>query len=115
MKRETLHLRHILECVDRIRSYTDGVRANYLGSLVVQDAVLRRLHILAESTQKLPEDLKERYPSIPWREISGFRNVIVHDYLGVDHEQIWKVVEVDLPPLAAGVQRILDELGVGDG
>jgi len=77
---------------------------------MVQDAVMRNLQTLAESTQRLRESLKEREPSIPWREIAGFRNVLTHGYLAVDGEVVWSVVEQDLPKLASAIVRLRSQL-----
>ena len=67
--------------------------------MLVQDAVLRNLQIMAESSQRMSDDLKAQHPMIPWREIAGFRNILVHDYLGGDCDAVWSVVEQDLPEL----------------
>jgi uncharacterized protein with HEPN domain len=61
---------------------------------------------MAESSQRLSDASKARAPEVPWRAISGFRNIIVHDYLGVDLDVVWQVVAVDLPGLRAGLLRL---------
>jgi len=63
------------------------------------DAVVRNLEILGEATKQLPEDFLTRYPDVPWRQIAGLRNRIVHDYFGLDLEIVWQVIQLDLPPL----------------
>lgn len=72
----------------------------------MQDAVIRKLQILAESSQRLSSEIKATESQIPWRELAGFRNVIVHGYLGVDLLAVWLVVEQDLPMLADAVNRM---------
>ena len=100
-------LEHLGECIERIREYTGGYdRTRFDGSRMVQDAVVRNLQILAESTQRLGEPLKATEPDIPWRAIAGFRNVLAHDYLGLDTAVIWSVVERDLPELASAIERM---------
>ena len=99
-------LEHIGECIDRILEYTGGERATFHASRMVQDAVVRNLQTLAESTQRLSAALKDTEQDVPWRAISGFRNVLAHDYLHTDLEIVWSVVERDLPELAAAVQRM---------
>lgn len=79
----------------------------------MQDAVIRNLQTLAESSQRLSDDIKATEPQVPWRELSGFRNVIVHGYLGIDLGAVWLVVEHDLPPLATAVARMFSRLGCG--
>lgn len=92
-------LEHMPDCLKRISEYTGREKARFEGSQLVQDAVIRNLHTLAESSQRLSSDIKSTEMQIPWRELSGFRNVIVHDYLGLDLDAVWLVVEQDLPPL----------------
>ena len=75
-------------------------------SSLVQDAVIRNLQTLTESSQRLSDELKATEPQIPWRELAGFRNVIVHGYLGVDLGAVWLVVEQDLPALDDAVSRM---------
>ena len=72
----------------------------------MQDAVVRNLQTLAESSQRLSSEIKGTEPQIPWRELGGFRNVIVHAYLGVDLWPVWLVVEQDLPALSEAVNRM---------
>jgi uncharacterized protein with HEPN domain len=89
----------MLECIERIERYTGNERKRFMDSDIVQDAVVRNLQTLAESSQRLSDAFKTTQPDIDWRAISGFRNVLVHDYLGLDLETIWLVVEQDLPKL----------------
>jgi uncharacterized protein with HEPN domain len=104
-------LAHIRDCLDRILEYTNAERALFEASRLVQDAVIRNLQILAESSQRLSSEIKGTEPQMPWRELSGFRNVIVHGYLGVDLGAVWLVVEQDLPALSAAVNRMSTHLG----
>jgi uncharacterized protein with HEPN domain len=99
------------ECLDRIFDYTQADRARFDASRLVQDAVIRNLQTLAESSQRLSSGIKSTEPQIPWRELSGFRNVIVHGYLGVDLGAVWLVVEQDLPALTEAVNRMVTHLG----
>ena len=95
------------ECIERIREYTAGDRSQFEASRLVQDAVIRNLQTLTESSQRLSDDIKAAEPQVPWRELAGFRNVIVHGYLGIDLEAVWLVIEQDLPPLAAALARMV--------
>ena len=99
-------LAHMRDCLDRIREYTNGERMRFDASSLVQDAVIRNLQTLTESSQRLSDELKATEPQIPWRELAGFRNVIVHGYLGVDLGAVWLVVEQDLPALDDAVSRM---------
>ena len=110
MKDDRVYLQYVLECIQRIQEYTSGDKARFLESTLVQDAVVRNLQTLAESTQRLSEPLKLSRPSVDWRAIAGFRNILVHDYLGLDLERIWAVVERRLPTLREEIARMLERL-----
>lgn len=99
-------LSHIQECLERIEEYTDGQSDRFLSSTLVQDAVLRNLQTLAESTRRLSPAIKATEPTIPWRQIAGFRNVVAHDYLGLDLEAVRIVIEDELPVLREAADRM---------
>ena len=90
-------LAHMRDCLDRIREYTNAERSRFDASRLVQDAVIRNLQTLAESNQRLSVGTKGAEPQIPWRKLAGFRNVIVHGYLGVDLAAVWLVVASSQP------------------
>jgi uncharacterized protein with HEPN domain len=105
-------LAHMRDCLDRIEEFTGNQRARFESSRLVQDAVIRNLQTLTESSQRLSSEIKGTEPQIPWRELAGFRNVIVHGYLGVDLVAVWLVVEQDLPALAEALGRMSTRLGL---
>lgn len=109
MKEERLYLIHIRECIARIEEYTREGRDLFLVDTKTQDAVLRNLQTLAESTQRLSESVKGAHPEINWRGISGLRNILVHDYLGVNLPRIWEVVEEFVPGLKRKIDSLLVE------
>lgn len=92
-----------------MRNTQDGEEA-FFEDRKTQDAVLRNLHTLAESTQRISQNLKDKNQQVDWRTISAFRNVVVHDYLGVSLERIWDIVENDLPGLKQSIIEILEIL-----
>ena len=110
-KADRVLLAHRRDCLDRILEYTNAERSRFDTSRLVQDAVIRNLQTLTESSQRLSDEIKSTEPQIPWRELAGFRNVIVHGYLGVDLGAVWLVVEQDLPALSEAVNRMLTQLG----
>jgi uncharacterized protein with HEPN domain len=108
MKDDRLYLIHISECIERIESYIAGKGPQeFSDSTLLQDAVIRNLQTMAESTQRLSEDTKKREPGVDWLKIAGFRNVLVHDYLGIDIPRVWNILEKDLPLLEQAIQRML--------
>ncbi|MEN6338264.1 MAG: DUF86 domain-containing protein [Phycisphaerales bacterium] len=108
MKDDRVYLRHILECIRRIEEDTAGGKDVFFASRTSQDAVLRNLQTLAESTQRLSEELKMRHPQVEWRRIAAFRNILVHDYLGIDMERIWEIAQRDVPTLKTTVLSMLE-------
>lgn len=107
MKDDRIYLRYILECIRKIEEDIVVGREPFMVSHLHQDAVLRNLHTLSETTQRLSEPLKARHPDVEWDRISAFRNVLVHDYLGIDLERVWEIVVRDLPTLKAKVDNML--------
>ncbi|MFZ2146298.1 MAG: DUF86 domain-containing protein [Sedimentisphaerales bacterium] len=109
MKDDTVYLRHILECIRRIEENVAGGRDRFLSSHNLQDAVLRNLQTTAESSQRLSDDLKETHPEVEWLRIAAFRNVLVHDYLGIDLERVWDITQRDVPELKRAILAMLEE------
>ena len=107
MKDDTVYLRHIRECIRRIQENVAGGKEQFLTSHTLQDAVLRNLQTMSESTQRLSDAVKAAHPEIEWRRISAFRNVLVHNYLGIDLEIVWEVICRDLPKLKEVVLSLL--------
>ena len=109
MKDDTVYLRHISECIRRIEEDVAGGRENFLASHMVQDAVLRNLQTLAEATQRLSDEAKAKHPEMAWRRIAALRSVLVHNYLGIDLEAIWDMVQRDVPQLKRVIAVMLAE------
>lgn len=107
MKDDRRYLLHILECISRIEEDASGGKTAFESSHMIQDAVLRNLQVMAESTQRLSESFKVTHPDIDWASIAGFRNVLVHDYFGVDLGAVWQIVERDVPELKAKLGEAL--------
>ena len=115
MKDTGIHVGHILECSNWIQQYTADGKESFLADRKTQSAVMRELQTLAESTQRLPSELKQRHAQIPWKDISGLRNVLVHAYLGVNIERIWEIVERDMAPLRVTMEAMRDEIAGSSG
>jgi uncharacterized protein with HEPN domain len=107
LKDDRLYLLHISESLERIEEYVAEGKEAFFADRKTQDAVLRNLQTLAESTQRLSEPLKASRPEIDWRGIAGLRNILVHDYLGISLPRVWEVVEVFLPRLTEAVHHWL--------
>ncbi|MDW7760695.1 MAG: HepT-like ribonuclease domain-containing protein [Acidobacteriota bacterium] len=110
MKRDSTYLRYILETITRIEYAVSGGKDLFIKSTVHQDAVLRNLHTMTETTQRLSAALKSSYPKVEWASLAAFRNVLVHNYLGLDIELIWQVATTDVPSFKKQVERMLDNI-----
>ena len=103
---DLVYLSHMIECIHRVFEYCEGGETSFRQSRLIQDAVIRNLQTMAESSQRVSESVKTIASNVPWRAISGFRNMLVHDYLGVDLDMVWQVVSSDLPMLQAALLKI---------
>lgn len=102
----TAYARYILDTIDKIDRIQQ--RGSIVEDDILYDAALRNLQTLSEATQRLPAEEKEKYPHIPWHSISGFRNILTHNYLGdIDPEAVNHVIEVRLPELKIAVATML--------
>ena len=110
MKSDLVYLDHIMDSILKIESYATVEKNEFMTVPHWQDAIIRNLEIIGEATKRLSNPLKEQYPDIPWRNIAGLRDVLIHDYMGVDLESVWNVVEKDLPSLKKQLGIIISNL-----
>ncbi len=110
MKSQRAYVQHVIECIGRIAEDSAPGRDVVFASHTLQDAIVRNLQVLCESTQRIDELHKNRHPDINWTAIAGMRNVLVHDYFEVDFGTVWDVLVRDLPPLDKAMHAILAEL-----
>jgi uncharacterized protein with HEPN domain len=107
MNDDQTYLGHILDCIKRIEDYTQAGRDAFIASTLIQDAVIRNFEIIGEATKRLSPTFTQAHPEIPWRRIAGFRDILIHKYMGVDIQAVWNAVAHELPPLKAVVTRVL--------
>ncbi len=110
MKTDRAYLCHRRDSIAKIELYATVGKEEFMSLSHWQDAIIRNLEIIGEATKRLSNPLKDSYPNIPWRNIAGLRDVLIHDYMGVDLESVWNVVENDLPPLKEQLRIILTDL-----
>ncbi|WP_340106583.1 HepT-like ribonuclease domain-containing protein [Rhodohalobacter sp. 8-1] len=102
------YLEDMLESMRRIQNYTDGLTfEEFTSSTLKMDAVIRNLEIIGEASKNVPDNLKNKYPEIPWRSMYGLRNYVVHEYFGIDFENIWKIIREELPNNFKELERII--------
>lgn len=105
-RRDRIHLQHILEAIRRIEEYTSAGKAEFMQSHLLQDATLRNLQTMAKFTQRIPDSLKATQPTVQWKALSGFRNVLTHGYLGIDLSRVWQIIGDQVPALKAAIQEM---------
>ena len=103
------YLRDILDSIEKAQRFTRGMDLErFRSDDKTVFAVVRALEIIGEATKRIPEDVRERHPDLPWREMTGLRDKLIHDYFGVNLDVVWKTATVDLPSLQAGVAAVLE-------
>jgi uncharacterized protein with HEPN domain len=106
VKDDRLYLTHMIEHMQRILTYTQDGHDVFIASLQVQDAVIRNFEVIGEAAKQVSAELKAAYPDLPWRRIAGFRDVLIHNYSGINLTLVWNVVANDLPVLLQQVEQI---------
>jgi uncharacterized protein with HEPN domain len=109
MRNHRVYLIHLRDCIAKIEAYTIEGREAFFTDIKTQDAVIRNLQTLCESTQRLPDDWKAAHPETDWQRIADFRNFLAHQYLDVDLEIVWNVVANYLPDLKITLEAIAQE------
>lgn len=107
MKDDLFFLQHIFDAIKDIENYTSDGEKSFYSTKMIQDAVIRNLEIIGEAVKNISPAIRLEYPDVPWKQISGLRDVLIHHYFGVDLETVWLVVEKRLPALSERIEFIL--------
>ena len=112
MKRDnTVYLHHILDAILYIESYTQDItEEEFMINHLIQDGVIRQLEIIGEAVKSLSDNIRSKYNNVPWQDVAGMRDVLIHHYFGVDLDEIWLTLKNDIPELKKNIQKIVDEL-----
>ena len=107
MKDDLAYIEHLLLSICKIEDFTVNMtRSDFERNEMVQDAVIRNIEIIGEISKRVSNDLKNTYYDIPWREMAGMRDKLIHDYMGVDLDVVWTTIEVDIPRLSVLLKKI---------
>ena len=110
-----LYLDDMLNAITKIGDYIENLTyEEFIQNDMAMDAVLRNLEVFGEAAKGIPEDIKEKYPDIPWRRITGLRNIVIHEYFGVDLENIWKIITENIPEVKPPIMKLSQELERGE-
>ncbi len=107
-KDDTIFLRHIMESIELIEKYIQNITMEqFLDNPQIQDAIIRRFEIIGEATKNLSGPTRTAYPDVPWKSMAGIRDILIHEYFGVDLDEIWDTCANDLPELKEQIKKIL--------
>jgi uncharacterized protein with HEPN domain len=110
MTGDLAYLKHIRDAIEKIETYALVGRELFMEQSLWQDAIMRQLEIIGEATKRLSETLRVEYVAVPWRQIAGLRDILIHNYMGVDLNAVWEVTQKDIPTLKAHIMIILKEV-----
>lgn len=110
-EKDRTNLESGLETIRKIETFVDGIESaeQFYEQVLVFDATLMNFVVIGEIVDKISAETQKRYPGIPWPKIKSFRNIIAHTYFGVDYEEVWQIINRNLPALKEQFQQILDE------
>lgn len=104
-----MYLEDMLQSMERIGEYIGDLDLQkFKRNHLVIDAVVRNFEIIGEASKNIPKDVREKYPEIPWRQMYGLRNLIAHEYFGVDYEMIWEIAKKNIPVNLRDLSKIVD-------
>ena len=107
VKDDLAYIEHILDCIRKIKEFSEGISfREFSSNELVQDAIIRNIEIIGEASKKISSDTKQIYFEVPWKEIAGMRDKLIHDYLGVDVEVVWRTIKEDIPILERQIREI---------
>jgi uncharacterized protein with HEPN domain len=114
MRNPKLYLKDILTAMDAIEQFVEGVDfETFKNDDMMSSAVIRKFEIVGEATKNIPEEIRQKYPAIPWKDMSGMRDRLIHFYFGIKYELVWETIKKEIPKVKPLVKKILDDLEAG--
>ena len=105
-----IYLEDIIDAIEKIEKYTQNIDFDkFSKNDMVIDAVIRNFEVIGEATKKIPAEIKEKYPEVEWKEAMGFRNVLIHDYFGIDIEAVWDTLQKNLPTFKKHILNVFKD------
>ncbi|MGQ9710170.1 MAG: HepT-like ribonuclease domain-containing protein [Anaerolineae bacterium] len=112
MRDYRLYLKDILAAIESIEGFVEGMNLEtFQADDKTTSAVMRKLEIIGEATKRIPDETRQKHPHIPWKEMAGMRDKLIHFYFGVDYLLVWRTIKERLPQVKQGIQKILQEAG----
>jgi len=106
MNRDIAYINQILEAIHKIEDYTKGGRKVFFDTIMIQDAVMRNIEIIGEVSKRISDEFKENNDEVPWRQMAGIRDVLIHDYDSIDMGIVWNVIAIELPKVNKLLSKI---------
>lgn len=102
------YIQDIIGSINEIECFTRGISfKEFTGDRKTFNAVIRSIEVIGEASKKIPKNLREKFPTIPWKKMSGMRDKMIHEYFGIDEEILWKAAKDEIPPLKPLIQNVL--------
>ncbi|MDQ0298439.1 uncharacterized protein with HEPN domain [Salibacterium salarium] len=109
-RKPTLYLEDMLACINKIEKYTLGISSEEFDqNQLLIDAVVRNLEVIGEAAKHVPQEIRQKYSLIPWKNIIGLRNILIHEYFGIDEQIVWEIITTDLKKIKPLMQQIIRE------
>ena len=106
---DLIYLEHVIDAIDRIEEYIEGVtEIKFKSTSLIQDGVIRQIEIVGEALRNVSREFRQKYSYLPWEDAIGMRDKLIHDYMGVDLERVWETATLDIPRLKGWVNQIIE-------
>ena len=111
MRNYRLYVKDIFEAMGAVQAFVEGMGFDaFIADDKTASAVVRKLEIIGEAAKNVPEEIRQKYPQVPWRQMAGMRDRIIHAYFAVDYAVVWDTLKVDIPPLQPIIEQIFKDM-----